>query len=299
MGSEDLGAEGFVVPVEGALDHGGAAHGVLVVEEVLGVPGVVGGKGEPRGAPEELVVEAGVGAVEGADDAGEAVAVLAPEAVREVEELLRAAQELGGVGAVDAAEGDRGGRERGGRLGRHVGAVVGGVDLVGGPGRRHVLRPLPAVVVAPRAPHLHPELVRLRVRLQEIIRPPPQTVQRIPQLPRPPQLRIKLTDPPRHHRHRIRHRQPKLHIIPRIVISPCQVNLHKKNQCQLTYFPDRLVIDYKLQHRMGSDHHVPYWRGHPVFQSRLSTGGAANWATCQTVAGRRTRWSCRGHWRSH
>jgi hypothetical protein len=55
---------------------------------------------------------------------------------------------------VGAAEDDGGGGERGGGLAGEVGARVVPVDAVRLPRRRHVLGPLPAVVVRVAVPHL-------------------------------------------------------------------------------------------------------------------------------------------------
>ena len=68
--------------------------------------------------------------------------------------LLGVVQEEVGVVRVGLAEDHGGGGHGGGRLAGDVGAGVVAVDLVRLPRRRHVLRPLPAVVVRVAVPHL-------------------------------------------------------------------------------------------------------------------------------------------------
>ena len=72
--------------------------------------------------------------------------------------LLGVVQEEVGVMRVGAAEHDGCRGERGGGLAGEVGARVVLVDTVRLPRRRHVLGPLPAVVVRVAVPHLscHP-----------------------------------------------------------------------------------------------------------------------------------------------
>ena len=68
--------------------------------------------------------------------------------LRVVEEEVRVVRVAG------SPEHDGRGGHGGGRLGGHLRAGVLGVHLVRPPRRRHVLRPLPAVVVRVAVPHL-------------------------------------------------------------------------------------------------------------------------------------------------
>ena len=74
-------------------------------------------------------------------------------------------------------------------------------------------------------PYLAPEDVGLRVRFDEVVGAPLDGFQGVPKLTGALQVVAVLDDVPRQHGNSERHRQPKLHVVARIVVSTCEINL--------------------------------------------------------------------------
>lgn len=109
---------------------------------------------------------------------------------------------------------------------RHVGPRVVPIDLVHRPQRIHVLGPLPAIVVRERVAHLDENHARHRRSLQQVVRRPPDGLQGVPELR--PHVPPEVYNAPRQQRRRERHWEPELHVVPRVVVAPCQVYLFER-----------------------------------------------------------------------
>src|SRR5690606_21682359 len=177
LGQQHVGAVGLVVPGDRppvAADVGLLLGGqeVVLVLGLVQVGGVTGGLVQPVGAPDQLVLVAGPGVVEG--PGGHAVGVLAAVGVGEGVELLGVLHQGGGVGGVVVGEHDRGGGHRRGGLGGHVAARAGGVDLVAGALHRHDLGRTPPLVVGVAVADLGVQHVGGGVGLDEVVVDPAQ-----------------------------------------------------------------------------------------------------------------------------
>ena len=161
LGGEDLEAGVLDVPTELGDGPADAAEGVGVVDGVAEVLLLARGAVEPERRPQELVVVAADRRVV-APDLLDAAVVAAPVGVPELEQLLGVVEEEVGVVRVGAAEHDGRRRERRRRLAGEVRPRVVPVHAVGLPRRRHVLRPLPAVVVRVAVAHLHTTMAPTR-----------------------------------------------------------------------------------------------------------------------------------------
>nr|GMC98113.1 hypothetical protein VIGAN_03027600 [Ipomoea batatas] len=136
-------------------------------------------------------------------------------------------EQLIGVGRVGAAEDDGRGGHGGGGLAGEVGSRPAWVNFVSRPRSRHVLRPLPAIVVGVTISHLyHIQDVRFRVSFDEVVSSPLNGVHGVPKLPTGSHLFPIFDDAPGHHGNRERHRQPKFHIVPGIIVPSNKIHLH-------------------------------------------------------------------------
>lgn len=98
----------------------------------------------------------------------------------------------------------------------HVRSRVGPIHLIHRSKRIHVFWPLPAVVIGVRVTHLDVNDVRHRRCLQEVIRPPFDGPDGVPQLR--PHGPPKIYDAPRQQRRRKGHWEPELHIVSGVVV---------------------------------------------------------------------------------
>ncbi|KAB8088827.1 hypothetical protein EE612_013560 [Oryza sativa] len=150
---EDLDAGVLDVPAELGDGPAGATEAVGVVHDVVEVMGLAGGPVQPQCGPKELVLVPAHRRVV-ALHLGDTAVILPSVLVGKLEQLLGVVQEEARVVRVGLAEDDGRGGHRRRRLAGDVGARPLPVHLVRLPRRRHVLRPLPAVVIRVAVPDL-------------------------------------------------------------------------------------------------------------------------------------------------
>lgn len=90
--------------------------------------------------------------------------------------------------------------------------------------------------------YLHPEGVGWFVSFEEVIGAPPDCSQGLFELVRGDRLLLELDHAPRKHRHRERHREPKLDVIAGVVVSSDQVHLPR--ECDTSFSTFKLLFEY-------------------------------------------------------
>lgn len=80
--------------------------------------------------------------------------------------------------------------------------------------------------------YLDPEAVGLGVGLDEVVGAPADGIERALVVVGGHHLLLELEHPPREHRHRVRHGEPELDVVARVVVPAHQVHLHACNATQ-------------------------------------------------------------------
>ena len=139
--------------------------------------------------------------------------------------LFCVGEKCAGVFGVGTLEGNRGRGQGGGRLCGHVGSGLGVVARGGRTRGGHVLRPLPGLVVGTALADLDVEDIALGVGTDELVGAQPDSGQCVLELFLRHEAGVELERPPGEYGYDVGHPEPKLHVVPGVVVSSGEINL--------------------------------------------------------------------------
>lgn len=136
-------------------------------------------------------------------------------------------EELAGVGWVSGSKGNGCSRQGSSSFTGKIGAWALDGDLVGGARGGNVLGAIPAGVVGGPVSDLAVDNIRLGMRLEDVVGPPPDGGEGIGQLTLLTQLAVKLHHSPCQEGYGVGHGEAELHVVACIVVASREIDLRQ------------------------------------------------------------------------